>query len=275
MSVFPERLLSDVLAISFIIVNFDSKLLNHFDFPKHVFVIGPHRRNLIGYQTTRIIIFFVDMNILISQSSQESSTWKRGRTSSNQSYFGLSYSRIKRLKVRVANLFHFHLLEHLTGELLEFSNLDGSSLEPVRIACGSAKLADWTKSSAGKTQRVIRKDGFSSSVIVLILNLVNEGTNIDTDWACFLAWAVCTLHAPRSFSHCLLLSENTVVMVSGPIILELLLRSFKSNLVLLSIGFSVLGTDNLRFVELRSVMQNRLLDFRIEFCESKPDETFS
>jgi hypothetical protein len=51
------------------------------------------------------------------------------------------------------------------------------------IAISSAELAYGTKLPAGQTKRVIRKDDLGCTIPVLILNIVDEGFDIDSSRA--------------------------------------------------------------------------------------------
>jgi hypothetical protein len=98
--------------------------------------------------------------------------------------------------MRISNLLHSHLLENFAGELLQLPNLNGSALEPEGVAGGCAELADRAESSTGESQGVIREDGLGSSVVVLVLNLVDEGSDVDSYGTGLLAGAVRAFHAP-------------------------------------------------------------------------------
>lgn len=68
-----------------VVMNLDSELLNHFNFPKRFFNWSSVLRNFIWSDTTTSRTLFEDMDIRISHSSKERGTTQRGRASSNKS----------------------------------------------------------------------------------------------------------------------------------------------------------------------------------------------
>lgn len=69
------------------------------------------------------------------------------------------------------------------------------------VTGGGAELADGAQTSAGKAERVIRENGLGSSVVILVLNLVDEGSDIDPHGTSLLTWTIGAFHATRGFSH--------------------------------------------------------------------------
>ena len=79
----------------------------------------------------------------------------------------------------ITDLLDTHFLKNLAGVLLQFSNLDGTTFQPVRIACGGAELADGTETATAEAKRIISKNGLSSAIVILILNLIDEGADVN------------------------------------------------------------------------------------------------
>ena len=134
---------------------------------------------------------------------------------------------------------------------MKLADLNSSALEPVGIAGGGAELTHRAESTTGQSQRVIGEDSLGGAVVVLVLNLIDEGSDVDTDGACFLAGAIGTFHAPRSLRYCLLLGIDSIVEVPSPIASEVFgLDPLEFDLMLFPILLSSLGVDDLGRVEL-------------------------
>jgi hypothetical protein len=144
-----------------------------------------------------------------------------------------------------------HFLEDLAGKFLEFADLDGASFEPVGVACGGAELADGTESSAGEAEGVVGEDDLGGPVIVLVLNLIDEGADVDAHRAGLLAGAVRALHAPHGLAHGLLLRVDPVMEGTGPVVPQIPGRDpLVLDAVALAVGLASVGVDDLRRVEL-------------------------
>ena len=159
-------------------------------------------------------------------------------------------------------MFYLHLLEHLAGELLQFSYLDGSAFQPVGVASGGAELADGAEASAGESEGIIAEDDFGSSVVILILDLVDERPDVDANRAGFLAGAVGALHAPHGLGHGLLLGVDAVVVGADPVVLEIGGGDpLELDFVGVAILFPGVGVDDLGLVELGGGGEDVLEDF--------------
>lgn len=252
-SIFFQRFFSDVLAELLVVEQLHSQFLDHLDLPQHVFVVGPVCWDLAGHQASGIIFLLEDVKVIVAQSAQEGRAGERGRASTNQRYFCLGNSLIKRLEVGVSDLFDFHLFENLACKFLQFADLNGPALQPIGIACGCAKFAYWTQPSTGQTERVIAENGLRSSIVILVLDLVDERPDVYSNRAGFLARAICALHASGGLGDGLALGVNAVVEVPSPVVLEIRLGdALEFDLMLLPVFLSGLGVDHLRLVEMRS-----------------------
>lgn len=85
----------------------------------------------------------------------------------------------------------------------------------------------------------------------MVLNLVNEGPDIDSRGACLLTWTIGAFHTAGCLCHSLLFSINSVMEIPHPIFIEIFLISFEFDFVLVSILLSILGADNLRGIYVR------------------------
>lgn len=74
---------------------------------------------------------------------------------------------VKRGKRRITDLGDAHLLEALSGKVLEASDVDGAFLGLVEVAASNAEIARGADHTARKTKRVVRKDHLGSSIVVL------------------------------------------------------------------------------------------------------------
>ena len=218
------------------------------------------------------------MDVVVAQSSQECGARKRGGSGTDEGDLCLGHSRIKGCQVGVTNLFDFHLFEDLAGKFLELTNLNGSSLEPVCVASRGAELTDGAKTSATKTERVIRENSLGCTVVVLVLDLIDERTDIDSNRACFLAGAIGTFHAPGGLSHSFLFGVDPVMERPSPIVSEILGRnSLMFDFMFTTVLLASAGVDNLGVVELRSggedVLDHLLRIFgQTEAVESAADQ---
>ncbi len=70
-SIFFQWLFSNVFTELFAIMNFDSELFNHIDFPCDIFVVGSIGWDFVGYKTSWVIVLFEDVDVLVAQSSQK------------------------------------------------------------------------------------------------------------------------------------------------------------------------------------------------------------
>lgn len=167
-------------------------------------------------------------------------------------------------------MLNLHFFEHLAGKLLQLADLDRSALQPISVAGGGAEFTYWAQSSARKAERIIAEDGLGSSVVVLVLDLVDERTDVDADGAGLLTWTVCALHASRCLGNGLPLRVNPVVEVPSPVIVQILLRNpLELDLMLLTVLLSGLSVNDLRLVEMRSSGQHACQDFWREFGQAK------
>ena len=213
------------------------------------------------------------MDVGVSESAEEGSAGEGGRASSNQGHFGMNYALIEWREAGIPHLLHPHLLEHLACKLLQLTDLDGSAVQPVRIARGGTQLTHRTESPAGEAEGVVGEDGLGCAVVVLILNLIDKGADVDADRAGLLTGTVRTLHAPRRLFQCLLLSVQPVVRVSGPISSEIGSGSaFEADAVLLAIVLTSLGVNYLRFGKLGSSGQHRVGHILGELGDGEPEQ---
>lgn len=102
---------------------------------------------------------------------------------------------------------------------MQLTDLNGTTLEPIGVACRGTQLTDWTEPSTRQPKRVIAEYGLSGPVIVLILNLIDELSDVNAGRACLLAWAVRALHTAVGLGHGLFLRVNSIVEASGPVVL--------------------------------------------------------
>lgn len=77
-SIFFQWLFSNVFTELFAIMDFDSELFNHIDFPGDVFVVGSVGWDFIGDKTSWVIVLFENVDVLVAQSSQEWGAWNWG-----------------------------------------------------------------------------------------------------------------------------------------------------------------------------------------------------
>ena len=250
-----------------------SQLLHHLHFPQHVFVVGAIRRNFSSDESSRVVRLLENVDVGVAESSQEGGAGERGGASPDECDFGVDYALIKRLQAGVPHLLHPHLLEHLARKLLQLADLNGPALQPVRIARGSAQLAHRAQTPAGEAEGIIGEDGLGGAVVVLILNLVDKGPDVNADRTGLLAWTVSALHAPRSLLQRLLLSVEPVVGVAGPVATEVGRGSaFEADAVVLAILLASLGVNYLGLGELRSCGEHSLGHFFGEFGECKAEQ---
>lgn len=148
--------------------------------------------------------------------------------------------------------------------------MDGSSFEPVCVARGGAQLTDGAQSSAAESERVVGEDSFGSSVVILVLDLVDEGADVDTDGACFLARTVRALHAPRRLGHGFLFRVEPVMERPRPVIPQIFSGySFEFYFMFMSILFPGFRIDDLRVVQLWSRGKDVLYNLGGVFCQTE------
>ena len=140
----------------------------------------------------------------------------------------------------------------------------------MSVAGRSTELADGTQSTAREPKGVVREDGLSRPVIVLVLYLVDEHADVDTDRACLLAGAVCALHATGCLLHCFLLGVEASEMVTGPVVMEGFGGcSLEFYFVFVSVLLARGSVNDLGFVKMRSSGENCLLNVLAELREPK------
>ena len=81
--------------------------------------------------------------------------------------------------------------------------------------------------------------------------LIDEWTDVNACGASLLAWTISTFHTSHSFSHGFFLSVDTIVEVSGPILLQTVLNPLMLYFVFLSVFLAICSTDNLWRVDTR------------------------
>ena len=84
------------------------------------------------------------------------------------------------------------------------------------------------------------------------MNLIDEGTDVDSNGACFLAGTVCAFHASAGFSPCLFFGVDAIVERACPVVSEVTFRySFEFDFMLMSVVLPILSGDDLRLIEMR------------------------
>ena len=137
------------------------------------------------------------------------------------------------------------------------------------VTSGGTQLTNRTQSSTRKPKRVIAEDGLCSAVVVLVLYLVDELTDVDSCGACFLARAIGALHASVGLCHGFLFCVNSVVVPTCPVLLEVSVTSLDLVLVLSPLVFSVGGRLNIRCSIHRCGVEH-WLKFVSEFSNVQP-----
>lgn len=105
----------------------------------------------------------------------------------------------------------------------------------------------------------------------MILDLIDEGADINTHGASLLAGAIGTFHASGCFGECFFFCVDPVVEASGPILVEVSFRnSFKFDFMLMPILLPGLCVNNLRFIEMGSSRKYLLIDLLRILGDGKP-----
>ena len=161
-------------------------------------------RDLLADNTTTDLVLLEYVHIVVAHSSEE-------RGAAEGCWAGTDDGDrflIRRGKIlgerRIPNLGHAHLFEDSNGKLLESVNLNCSLLGFANIAVSCTELADGAKLAASQTERVVRQDDLSSTVPVLVLDVVDETLDINGCRAALLARSVVTLEAALGLTDCLL-----------------------------------------------------------------------
>lgn len=74
----------------------------------------------------------------------------------------------------------------------------------THVAVASAKLTDGAELSASEAEGVVRKDDLGGTIPILVLDVVNEGLDVNGGRATLLARGVIALETSDRLSHSLL-----------------------------------------------------------------------
>lgn len=185
-------------------MHLDTQLFNKLNFPKCFFDRCSILGDLMWDYTTAMLVFLKDMNILIAHSSEECCTTEWSRPRSNQCDGLLIWCWKNFRKWRISHLRDSHLFKYSHCQLLKPVDFDRSLFSMTHIAVTSTELTDRTKLPTCESQRVVWKDNLCSTIPVFVLDVIDEGFDVDCGRTSLLTRCIITFQASVCLSHSLL-----------------------------------------------------------------------
>lgn len=102
---------------------------------------------------------------------------------------------------------------HVSGELLQATDVDGSLFGGKQIASSDAKIAGRANHAASEAKRIVRKYGLGSAIIILVRYRSYERFDVQLRGTRFLTGSIGALETTRSLVQGSALAQSRVLDV--------------------------------------------------------------